>query len=269
MGSLDRYPDWGQHSRNTDPRARVCRYRHESGVRAIRITGGSFRSAPVSGVFELYEPERADPIEVQPKGKRLVKVICGWRGGKPNSSGIGASINLSDPASHTEILEDYSGEVVDNIGYPDDPAPLVNDQPPVPAMSPVSAQPTESNAPPSLASDLDVPADRVATTVSRIIRDTELAVWVKRQHGHYCQLCGKTIPLADGTRYAEGHHLRPLGIPHDGPDLAENIICLCPNHHAACDLGAIRLELGQLRSAPRHRVGERFVTYHNQVIFRG
>jgi hypothetical protein len=80
-------------------------------------------------VFELYDPVRADPIEVQPKGKRLVKVICAWRGGKPNGSGIGASINLTDPASGAEVLENYSGEVVDNIGYPDDPAPLVTDPP--------------------------------------------------------------------------------------------------------------------------------------------
>jgi hypothetical protein len=79
----------------------------------------------VSGVFELYEPGRSDPIEVLPKGKRQVKVICAWRGGKPNGTGVGASINLSDPATHAEVIDNYTGEVVDNIGYPSDPAPLL------------------------------------------------------------------------------------------------------------------------------------------------
>ena len=267
MGTLARYPDWGLHSRNTDPSARVCRFRRVNDVRAVRVTGGSFRSAPADGVFELYEPELPDPVEVKPSGKRLVKVICAWRGGKPNGSGIGASINLSAPGSRAEVLEHYSGEVVDNIGYPDDPVPLIDDEPavstrPMPEPSPVI------NAPPVYAADLDAPPSRIETTVSRIVRDTELSAWVKQLHNYRCQLCGETIRLADGSGYAEGHHLRPLGKPHDGPDVAENIVCVCPNHHASCDLGAIRLELALLRSVPDHRVGERFVAYHNEVVFR-
>lgn len=120
-----------------------------------------------------------------------------------------------------------------------------------------------------LAADLNFPASsRIQVTVTRIVRDTQLAVLVKQQHDHRCQICGETIQLSDGTRYAEGHHIRPLGSPHDGPDVAENIICLCPNHHAACDLGAIRLDLHQLRLAGNHKVSEQFIAYHNEVIFR-
>ncbi len=118
---------------------------------------------------------------------------------------------------------------------------------------------------PPAASDLNAPpAARVATTVSRIVRDTDLANWVKEQHNRLCQLCGETVRLADGSGYAEGHHLQPLGSPHDGPDVAENIVCLCPNHHAACDLGAIRLVATDLRSADRHAVGQKFLNYHNR-----
>jgi putative restriction endonuclease len=37
-------------------------------------------------------------------------------------------------------------------------------------------------------------------------------------------------------------HIRPLGAPHNGPDVKENIIiCLCPNHHVLFDSGAITL----------------------------
>ena len=93
-----------------------------------------------------------------------------------------------------------------------------------------------------VASDLEQPpTERVVVTVTRIVRDTELAKRIKGLHHQLCQLCGETVRLADGTGYAEGHQLQPLGKPHDGPDVAENIVCLCPNHHAACDLGAIRL----------------------------
>lgn len=121
-----------------------------------------------------------------------------------------------------------------------------------------------------VASDLEQPpTGRVATTVSRIVRDTELAKRIKSLHRQLCQLCGQTVQLADGTGYAEGHHLQPLGKPHDGPDIAENIVCLCPNHHAACDLGAIRLAASDLRPAGGHKVGQQFIDYHNRVVYRG
>lgn len=120
------------------------------------------------------------------------------------------------------------------------------------------------------AADLDVPpADRVETTVLRIVRDTELANWVKRQHNHCCQLCGETIRLADGSGYAEGHHLQPLGKPHDGPDEAGNVLCVCPNHHAACDFGAIKLNPREISKATDHKVSEKFIAYHNEKIYRG
>lgn len=110
------------------------------------------------------------------------------------------------------------------------------------------------------------PADRVTLTVSRIIRDTALANTVKAQHNYECQICGHSIILADGSRYAEAHHIRPLGAPHDGPDVSHNILCLCPNHHAECDLGAIYLEVSKLRVAAGHRMAQEYFDYHNQSI---
>ena len=118
--------------------------------------------------------------------------------------------------------------------------------------------------------DLEPPSPvRVTVTVNRVVRDTVIARWVKRQHKHECQICGTTIELPDGRRYSEGHHIQPLGAPHDGPDVACNILCVCPNHHAACDLGAIQLLLGDLRQADGHTIAPEFVAYHNRVIYRG
>jgi hypothetical protein len=123
---------------------------------------------------------------------------------------------------------------------------------------------------PPVASDLEpAPTERGVTIVSRIVRDTELARRIKGLHGQRCQICDETVRLADGTGYAEGHHLQPLGSPHDGPDVAENIVCLCPNHHAACDLGAIQLAASDLRSVDGHVVGQQFIDYHNRVVYRG
>lgn len=121
-----------------------------------------------------------------------------------------------------------------------------------------------------VASDLvEPPADRVLTTTSRIVRDTMLAIQIKVMHEYRCQICSETISLADGSSYAEGHHLKPLGSPHNGPDIEGNIVCLCPNHHAACDFGAIRLDLRNLRQSDGHKLEKRFVDYHNKKIFRG
>jgi predicted restriction endonuclease len=123
---------------------------------------------------------------------------------------------------------------------------------------------------PPTAVDVDAPpAERVLTTVSRIVRDTALANRVKGLHRQRCQICGETVQLADGTDYAEGHHLQPLGEPHNGPDLAENIVCLCPNHHAACDFGAILISAPDLRTADGHAVAQRFLDYHNRTVYRG
>ncbi|HEX5445730.1 MAG TPA: HNH endonuclease [Pirellulales bacterium] len=126
-----------------------------------------------------------------------------------------------------------------------------------------------TSAPPTQeAADLDDPPERVATMTYRILRDTELAREVKRMHGHECQICGETIEHPDGSRYAEAHHVRPLGRRHNGPDVVGNILCLCPNHHAMLDLGVISIVLSEIRRAEGHAIDPRFVEYHNEQIHR-
>lgn len=79
------------------------------------------------------------------------------------------------------------------------------------------------------------------TTVSRRIRDTALSREVKKIYQHHCQICDETIAGADGRTYSEGAHLKPLGRPHIGRDSLDNLLCLCPNHHAQLDLGGMVL----------------------------
>lgn len=118
---------------------------------------------------------------------------------------------------------------------------------------------------PLKAKDLE-PPERVETTTYRILRDTSLAQHIKQLHQYECQICGFTISLPNGSRYAEAHHIQPLGSPHHGPDVAGNIIVVCPNHHAMCDYGTIAITSTELKSHPDHHVDDRFIDYHNTTI---
>lgn len=89
--------------------------------------------------------------------------------------------------------------------------------------------------------DFEAPG-RVDTIVSRIIRDTQLVRSLKSEYDFTCQICGYKLSLPNGNFYCEGHHLKPLGGTHAGPDIKENIIILCPTHHAEFDYGAIAID---------------------------
>ena len=85
------------------------------------------------------------------------------------------------------------------------------------------------------------PTPRTTTTIQRVARSTGVSNAVKRLHRHTCQVCGEVIGTPGGP-YAEGAHIIPLGFPHNGPDVEENVLCLCPNDHVRFDTGAIWLD---------------------------
>ena len=116
--------------------------------------------------------------------------------------------------------------------------------------------------------DLVSAAGRVPTMTNRIKRDTALVGKIKKLHDYKCQICGHKIELTDGDRYAQVHHIQPLGGEHSGTDVMENMLCVCPNHHVQLDYCAIRLDLSQLRILPGHLVAARFVEYHNERVQR-
>lgn len=115
--------------------------------------------------------------------------------------------------------------------------------------------------------DPNVPPGRVLTTVARVIRDTALSRSVKELHNFCCQVCGETIKRPSGERYAEAHHIRPLGSPHDGPDEIGNMLCLCPNHHAEFDYGVRKLDISDLRKVKGHQISADSTQYHNTKIY--
>lgn len=114
------------------------------------------------------------------------------------------------------------------------------------------------------------PAPRRSTSsVTRIIRDTAMSRKVKELYDHRCQVCGVQL-IGPGGPYAEGAHIRPLGRPHNGPDNADNLLCLCPNHHFLFDVGAFGIQesfeligiSGKLNRLPSHRIDKAHLQYH-------
>lgn len=88
--------------------------------------------------------------------------------------------------------------------------------------------------------DASIPS-RIEVVTSRVIRDSKISRQNKYNNNYFCQICGQRIVLPNGNFYAEAHHLQPLSGNHCGPDIPENLITLCPNHHAEFDYGSISI----------------------------
>jgi putative restriction endonuclease len=113
--------------------------------------------------------------------------------------------------------------------------------------------------------------ERRVTTVLRLVRDTAQARQIKSLYGFRCQMCGVRLEGLAGP-YAEAAHIRPLGAPHHGPDTADNILCLCPNHHVLLDHGGVGISEdlsligaeGRLTVHPQHRINEDHLRYRRE-----
>ena len=121
------------------------------------------------------------------------------------------------------------------------------------------------------ASDVAEPeaTSRVLCMVNRIIRDTALSRKVKNLYRSQCQICRVVLQLHGGRPYAEAHHIKPLGSKHNGPDIVENIICVCPNCHAQLDFGGIELDKHGLLMVSGHAIADEYINYHNSRIYKG
>jgi len=118
-----------------------------------------------------------------------------------------------------------------------------------------------------------VPRRREAT-VSLIARDPARARRVKAFYRNRCQMCGTRLECPAGP-YSEAAHIRPLGIPHNGPDTEDNILCLCPNHHVLFDNGAVFIaddlslngDRGDRLTVHRdHRIDRQHLAYHRDHL---
>jgi putative restriction endonuclease len=100
------------------------------------------------------------------------------------------------------------------------------------------------------------------------VRNTAVGKRVKALHDYACQICGARLETGAGP-YAEAAHIRPLGRPHNGPDVTSNVLCLCPNDHVLFDYGvfciADDLSLiglpGRLRVSRKHTLDSGHLAY--------
>ena len=92
-----------------------------------------------------------------------------------------------------------------------------------------------------VATNTTQPAARQTAITDRIVRNSALSERIKRVHDFSCQVCGERLESPGGP-YAEAAHIKPLGRPDDGPDIEQNLLCLCPNHHKLLDKGGILIE---------------------------
>jgi len=115
---------------------------------------------------------------------------------------------------------------------------------------------------------------RNPVTSNRIVRRAALAQKIKLDHDFTCQICGLRLNSPEGP-FAEAAHIKPLGRPHNGPDIQENILCLCPNHHKLLDTGSIRINrdlevidfedgsiVGTLNTISKHFKSTKYIEWH-------
>ena len=100
-------------------------------------------------------------------------------------------------------------------------------------------------------------------TSNRIMRNTILAQQIKKLVNFQCQLCETRIQLKDGNFYCEAHHIKPLGKPHNGPDVKENILVVCPNCHIKCDNAVLKLNLNEIKNNVQG-ISIEFIKHHNE-----
>jgi putative restriction endonuclease len=109
---------------------------------------------------------------------------------------------------------------------------------------------------------------------TRTVRSAEVSDKVKKLYDYTCQVCHKRLDVS-GRGFAQGAHIQGVGRDDDGPDVPENILCLCPNCHVLFDYGAILIgddysltcngrPAGNLLRNPRHRIGKEYVDYHRK-----
>ena len=115
---------------------------------------------------------------------------------------------------------------------------------------------------------------RQEVRVSRVARDSARARRVKALYSHRCQMCGTRLECPAGP-YSEAAHIRPVGALHHGPDTEDNILCLCPNHHAIFDNGAISIaddlslngdDTNGLTVHRNHHINYHRIAYHREHL---
>lgn len=138
----------------------------------------------------------------------------------------------------------------------------------------------------SLPEDVELPVgnqtpERREITQDSIDRDERLVRRLKALYDDTCQVCGDRRRQSSSEGFSNVHHLMPLGAPHNGPDVPENVLVVCPNHHEDFENGMLTIDPQTLEvdhlyeetvtgrtieTRGDHQIGPQYVAYHNQMI---
>lgn len=143
--------------------------------------------------------------------------------------------------------------------------------------SPGNAQGTRTQPAPRKAILLESIENEYRTEIQRKrreydaqIRDAQLTAELKQLYDFTCMFCGERLQvgISPDRYYAEGAHIRAVGEPDKGPDIASNMLVLCPNHHRQFDNGILLLrriskdKLKVVARVPDHPLHDAIVKLH-------
>ncbi len=94
---------------DTDPYAIPLKTQKLSNVTVIKVKNASYRLATIEGVFAVVNGR---DVKVSKSGKHTKKVFCTWYGHQIQTDFPELTL---DP-NHTEVIENYTGKVVVDIG---------------------------------------------------------------------------------------------------------------------------------------------------------
>jgi len=121
---------------------------------------------------------------------------------------------------------------------------------------------------------------RSYATVNKLNRNIKLSEKIKSLYDYKCQICNTRLNSPSGP-IAIGAHIKPLGKPHNGPDVIQNMLCLCPNHHDQFDsfsfyiepnnfeiIGLNNLNNKKITINKKHKIDKDFLIYHKHEFFK-
>ena len=85
------------------------------------------------------------------------------------------------------------------------------------------------------------PAQKNSNEVTRFQRDSSKVKKLKKLYGDKCQICSHTFEYKINQFYSEVHHYNPL--KDNADDDFDNMIVVCPNHHAEFDYNLIAIDV--------------------------
>ncbi|PAB60998.1 HNH endonuclease [Anaeromicrobium sediminis] len=124
--------------------------------------------------------------------------------------------------------------------------------------------------------------EKIERSVVVTKRNQTIVKNLKKIYKNKCQICNIRLEVGCNEYMSEVHHIQPLG-EHDGPDISENMIVLCPNCHAMFDRGAITIDidnnivkhinpnnlLNNTKITIKHFMEKKYIDYHTDNIYTG